>query len=375
MRLARELLGLRDVPRAAEPSRPPFCPNPACDSHAESGPWRFVKKGFFQRPSDRARIQRYACRHCRRSFSSQTFSLTYWLRRRDLLATLFFRLRGGSGLRQFAQELGAAHSTIQRQAARVGRHGLLLHERLRPCRPTEPLVLDGLRTLEAGHYWPFDLNVVVGVSHFVYGFNDAELRRGGTMTKRQRRHRKRLEARHGRPDPRATRKAVRELVGRVVPPGTEALIYSDEHKSYPVALRALPDRRIRHERISSRRARTARNPLFPANLLDLLIRHGSANHKRETIAFSKRRQGALWRMAAFVVWRNYMKASSERRQTPPPGVAVGVIPRALTVTEVLGERLFPWRQELGGWLQRCYEGRIATRALPRNRVHDLRYAF
>jgi hypothetical protein len=39
---------------------------------------------------------------------------------------------------------------------------------------------------------------------------------------------------------------------------------------------------------------TAQNPLFPVNLADLLLRHSSANHKRETIAFSKRRQGAMY---------------------------------------------------------------------------------
>jgi len=33
------------------------------------------------------------------------------------------------------------------------------------------------------------------------------------------------------------------------------------------------------------------------NLADLLLRHTGANHKRETIAFSKRRQGALYRVA------------------------------------------------------------------------------
>ena len=43
--------------------------------------------------------------------------------------------------------------------------------------------------------------------------------------------------------------------------------------------------------------RTPQNPLFPVNLSDLLIRHTGGNHKRETIAFSKRRQGALYRIA------------------------------------------------------------------------------
>jgi hypothetical protein len=49
---------------------------------------------------------------------------------------------------------------------------------------------------------------------------------------------------------------------------------------------------VTHRTISSRALRDTRNPLFAINLLDLLIRHSGANHKRETIAFSKRRQSA-----------------------------------------------------------------------------------
>jgi hypothetical protein len=264
---------------------------------------------------------------------------------------------------------------VQRHAERLGRHCLLLHERLRPRHaPAEPLVLDGFRSFEWGQDWPFDLNLLVGVSHYVYGFNDAELRRSGTMRPAQRARRKRLEARYGRPDPRATERAVAELVGRVVPVGASVCLRSDEHTGYPRALATLADRDIVHETTSSRAARTARNPLFAANLADLLLRHTSANHKRETIAFSKRRQGALYRAAVWMVWRNYVKPCSERRQDPPPGVRLGVIERAWTVDQVLAARELPWRVQLSAWLERCYFGRIPTRRLPRHRTHRLRYA-
>ena len=75
-----------------------------------------------------------------------------------------------------------------------------------------------------------------------------------------------------------------------------------------------------------------------------------------------------------MVWRNYVKPRSERRRDAPPGVVVGVIRRAWTVEEVLGERLFPWRVGLTGWLARCYFARIRTRRLGRHRTHALRYA-
>ena len=363
------------MPTGPRPFDPPHCPNPDCDSHAEPGTWRWIRKGFFQRRSDRRPVQRYRCSHCHRSFSSQTFSSSYWLKRPDLLKPVFHRILACSALRQIAHEYGVSHSTIQRLVERLGRHCLLVHESLRPrSGPMEPVVLDGFRSFEKGQYWPFDLNLVVGQSHFIYGFNDAELRRSGTMTAAQRKKRRALEESFGRPHPQATREAVKELVERISPAGSPLELWSDEHQSYPRALRALENRQIRHHTLSSKRARTPRNPLFPANLADLLLRHTGANHKRETIAFSKRRQGALYRAAIFVVWRNYLKRSSERRKTPPPGVRIGAVPGRMQAASLLRQRRFPWRIPLSEWVERCYFGRIPTRSIPNGAEHRLRYA-
>ena len=355
--------------------RPPFCPNPRCDSRAGSGPWRYKKKGFYLRDHAPHRVQRYRCHHCGRNFSAQTFQTTYWLREGGLLEPIFHRLLSCSALRQIARELGVSHSTVQRLSERLGRHCLLLHETLRPMTaPTEPLVLDGLRSFEHSQYWPMDLNLLVGPSHYVYGFNEAELRRSGTMRPAQRIRRRELEEKYGRPDPQATKKRVRELVERIVPKGASALIRSDEHQSYPRALKTIPGRRFEHETISSKVSRTTRNPLFPANHADLLLRHCSANHKRETIAFSKRRQGALYRLAIWTVWKNYVKSRSENRRDAPPAQRLGIIRRAWTVPKVLSERLFPERVGISGWVSRCYFGRIRTRAIEGCVVHAARYA-
>ncbi len=363
------------MPAALRRSPPAFCPNPRCDSRTKSIPWHYKKKGFYFRQQKPHRIQRYLCQHCQRNFSSQTFQTSYWLRHGRLLGPLFQRLVSCSGLRQIAREMGVSHSTIQRLSERLGRHCLLFHERLRPrADPAEPLVLDGFRSFEHSQYWPLDLHLLVGTSHYVYGFNDAELRRSGTMRPSQRRKRARLEKRHGRPDPQATRRRVEELLRRIIPPGGAAVVRSDEHRAYPQAIRRLRDRSIRHEATPSTAARTAKNPLFPVNLADLLLRHCSANHKRETIAFSKRRQGALYRAAIWVVWRNYIKRVSENRRDGPPAQALGLIRRALSVGEILRVRLFPDREAISGWLEACYFGRISTRAITACRPHRAKYA-
>jgi len=364
-----------------EPGRaftPHFCPRPSCRFHLDSRGWRYKKNGFHLRRFDRRRIQRYRCHHCGATFSSQTFSITYWLKRPDLVLPILHGLLSCSAFRQIARAQNVSPSTVELQAARLGRHALLFHEKWRPRGvPNEPIVLDGFETFEWSQYWVTHLNTVVGAdSHFVHATTVAELRRKGRMTPRQRARRQALEARYGRPDPKAIEKSVAEALALVVPPGEEAevVLRTDEHQAYPRALRRLPDRRFRHEKTSSTAPRTARNPLHPVNLLHRLMRHGGANHKRETIAWSKRNQSMVWRDALHRVWRNYAKHVSERKKEGSPAMRLGLTKRLLRWEEVLGERLFVSRMTLPEPLAKYYWGRVPTRQIERMRTHRLKLA-
>jgi hypothetical protein len=265
---------------------------------------------------------------------------------------------------------------VLRQVERLGRHCLLFHERLRPKQALgEPLVVDGFESFEFSQYTPVHFHTAVGAaSHYVYGFTDSELRRKGRMTKRQQQRRAQLELRFGRPDPRSIEREMAALVEVVVPAGTAVAIHSDDHPAYPRAFARLRDQRITHLTTRSTVARTPHNPLFPVNLLDLLIRHSSANHQRETIAFSKRRQSAAERLFVLVVWRNYLKSFSERKRDATPAQRLGILERRLEVDEVLAARLFPKRIVLPDRWVLYYWRLTPTRRIPNGRVHALRYA-
>ncbi|MFM7231170.1 MAG: hypothetical protein ACKO3S_04235, partial [bacterium] len=162
----------------------------------------------------------------------------------------------------------------------------------------EPLVVDGFESFGYSQYHPLYLNLVVGAhSHFVYAFTHSPMRRKGSMTAGQKRRRARMEAEDGRPDPRAIESGTHEALLLAARAPQPLVVRSDEHQAYPRALRRLEGYRILHERTHSKVARTAGNPLFPVNRLDLQLRHNSANHKRETIAFSKRHQSVVERAA------------------------------------------------------------------------------
>ena len=154
----------------------------------------------------------------------------------------------------------------------------------------------------------------------------------------------------------------------------EARVRSDDHRAYPPALRRLACRCI-HEVTSSKERRTARNPLFEINLVDGLIRHSQANHRRETWAYSKRRQGSSDRLAIFAVWRNYLKLRWEKRCQKTPAMLKGLLERRWTVEDVLKERLFRTRIALSERWASYYDREVVTPALGRNRPHELKYAY
>jgi hypothetical protein len=238
------------------------------------------------------------------------------------------------------------------------------------------VVLDGLETFEYSQYFPFHLNVLVGKhSHFFHQFTDSPLRRKGRMREDQKRRRSKLEDSLGRPDPKAIEKGVAEVLRLALPRGASVTLHSDEHPAYPRAFRRLPELKIEHNLTPSKVARRPQNPLFSANLLDLLVRHNGANHKRETIAFSKRRQGAIERLAAMQVWRNFMRPFSVRKRGPTPAQRAGAMSSKLSVAQLLVKRLFVTQADLPETLAGYYRREVRTSALKVNRTHQLKYAF
>ncbi len=193
------------------------------------------------------------------------------------------------------------------------------------------------------------------------------------MTAEQKAKRIIIERDRGRPDPQAVRRDVAELLRVLSANSSEMIVHSDDHKAYPVAMRGLSCR-FRHIVTSSKQHRDRWNRLYEMNLLDLLIRHAAAEHKRETIAYSKRRNCAAWRLMIFLVWKNYLRPKRVRKCDQTPAILVGICDRRLTVSEVLGRRLFWAQVGLDGRWRQYYWGEVETRALNVNRRHDLKYA-
>jgi len=151
----------------------------------------------------------------------------------------------------------------------------------------------------------------------------------------------------GKPDPRSIEKEVAALLAILVPTPPELEPRTDQHPSYPRALK-----RLRH----------------------LGIRHNGSNHKRETIAYSKRRASAAYRMALFLVWRNWVRLFSERRGGPSSAMRLGIAERLVSVPDLLKNRLFPSRIALPERWRIHYRKELPKRAIPRGTSYELKYA-
>lgn len=356
---------------------PPHCPNPKClYFNVLDKQWPYKRKGCYPRRCPPKRIQRFTCLACGRHFSLQTFSTSYWQKRPELIPWIISMVVGCMGNRQIARALGCSPSTVAHHIARLGRHCLLFQASdLLRVLPVGDVVIDGFESFEFSQYFPFHHNIAVEVdTGYILYHTDSVLRRKGRMTSYQKRRRKELECVYGRPDPHAVEKGIRELL-EVISRGCRSLtVRSDDHRAYPRAMRRLPCE-FDHRITSSKERRDQRNPLWEANLVDLMIRHSTGCHKRETIAFAKRRQSSAEKLTIFQVWRNYVKRRWENGPDESAAMAKGLTDRRLTFKDLLVRRLFPGHIDLPSRWKDYYKRRIKTVAFGVNRLHTLSYAF
>ncbi len=289
---------------------------------------------------------------------------------------MFLLVVGCMANRQIAHALHCSHTTVAHQLVRLGRHCILFQSReLSRLPASNEIVIDGFETFEWSQYYPFHHNVAVEVdTGYVLYHTDSAMLRKGRMTAHQKERRKELELQHGRPSPREIERGVRELLEVVVDVKRSVVIRSDDHRAYPRAMRGLGCD-ITHRVTSSKERRDNHNPLWEVNLFDLMIRHCTAAHKRETIAWAKRRQASAEKLTILQVWRNYMKRRWEKGRSESSAMLKGLASRLLDVEDILELRLFPWRIDVPRRWRTYYERRVETAALGVNRSHDLTYAF
>jgi len=371
--------------------RPTFCPRENCPHHTRPDGFRYKKDGSY--PTARGiRVPRFRCHECGSTFSRRAFSLAYYRKRPELLRPIAAGLQAGSGHRQLARSHDCAPSTVTRISAFLGRHAILLLWRALAAldgQLDEAVVLDHFEIFELTQDLPFGVATPVGArSWFVYDIDPAPHARTGRRSVFQERRRKKRARRPTRGGYLGSTRRVLDHLLPLRPEGRRLRIIGDGHSAYDQAVAQHPraedidlERHPNPRRGPEGSPRTAcaiarDRALFPVDTLHGLLRHSLAAHKRETIAFGRRLNAICERLFLAAIWRNFVKGVSERRNDPTtPAMLVGLTDRPWKWERVLGRRLFPDREKLGGtWLE-LYRRDWVTPELPSNTRHRKVYAY
>jgi transposase-like protein len=284
---------------------PPFCPNVNCRNHHNPPKHRWFWKAGHYSSHFSGRVQRFLCLSCLHRFSSQTFSIDYYAKRKTDYHAIDRQLRSTGSIRDISRDLSVSPATVINRISRLARNALALHAHLKADAPyRENLVADGFESYCVSQYFPNNITLLAGKeSQYLYFANYCTLRRKGRMTDGQKRVRSRLE-RRWKADPQAVRKAFDEVVTHIRCDQTFPVLFTDEKWEYRQSLRRVP---ITHIRISSQLPRTVSNDLFSVNYLDREIRKDCANHVRETVCFSRDVNNCMERLWVYFAYHNYRK--------------------------------------------------------------------
>ncbi len=327
--------------------QPSFCPHSDCPAHNDPPSNHFLRYGSYRAKCRSQRVPRFRCRTCSRTYSRQTFRLSYRDHKPHLNLALLRLLTSGIGLRQSARVLKLSRRCLELKAHKLGAHFRHLNSNLRGLlKDGSSLQLDEIETYETKRRErPVTFPILIeAVSRFtIWGESGTLSPRGRMNTSRKEAIEADSKAFGKRQD--QSRETVRRTLARAVPMvrGLQnVVVQSDEKSTYPGLLReAFGEERLEHQTTSSKQERTIQNPLFPINQMEAISRDLLGRLRRESWLVSKKRCFLDLAFQMLMAWKNYVRPRFNRDHESPAMFA-GLLGRRLKPGELVG-----WRQDFG----------------------------
>ena len=326
---------------------PQFCPHKDCRYHGkERKPVIWYRSWGSYGTKAFGTVQRYRCNGCGRTFSDQTFSLDYYVKKKVRYERVLEQIISAGGVRDTARQERYSASVVQNRTARLARQAMAIQETLiQTVKLSEHLCADGFESFTVSQYFPENINLLAGYSsQMVYYANHVTIRRKGRMTVLQKAKRDKMEEIY-----RAPRKGIQKAFEQVMhftaylmhsSSENELLLITDKKKEYPRAIKAvehiithdggsgyqLP---LHHKTVNSKEPRTRWNDLFAVNYLDRQIRKDTANHVRETVQFARNVNDGMNRLMVYFLQHNFRKPYRIRLEKQDPkthGEVAGIDP-------------------------------------------------
>ena len=301
-------------------TEPEFCPRETCIYYnrekAKNTKW-YIRFGTHYSKC-RGTIQRFRCKHCGKTFSTQTYSIHYWTHSTIDFYEFAQLLYSCSGLLQTARFKGYTYRVVQNRIRRLARNCLaLMNDFYLEHTLTENLVMDGFESYTRSKYFPNNITMLVGKrSQFIYAAVHTMFRRKGKMTAEQHKFRDLIDqywVPKGKikDDVRAILLDCLSMMCKTMDKRPLTL-FTDEHKAYPGAFlsvpalkKALKENKFFHSTTSSTAPRTRLNPLFSANYVDRQMRKNMGEHVRKTVKQGREVNCQMERMAIFMAMHNF----------------------------------------------------------------------
>jgi len=297
-----------------------FCPNSLCQHHLQAPTLLWYSPFGYYSTKTFGLVPRFRCHSCRKTFSSQTFSIDYFAKKNIDYQDLLVRQSNSESVRGIGRALSVSCGTVINRTERLSRQALALHAALRPQSPPgESVCIDGFVSFDVSQFFPNEITLsITASSRFILDLSHATHRRSGTMTRVQQTRSAELYAKVSF-ERGAVARTFREVLGSALMerPSTRTrpfVLITDEKKEYEQVLHVSKawreqdeDHRVAHVRVHSKLPRTFSNPLFASNYLDREIRKDQAGHHRETTCFNRNVSNAMSRFACYLVQHNYRK--------------------------------------------------------------------
>ncbi len=324
---------------------PPRCPYPHCLQHAQPSPGFFVRHGSYRAKCRPHTVPRFRCRTCGRTFSRQSFRMSFGDHRPHLNAALFELLCSGIGLRQSARVLRLSRRCTELKFRKIARHLRRLNLNLRcPLPKGSTFQFDEFETYEGRRNTrPLSVPMLIErESRYLIWAESATIRPRGKMTKSRLEVIAAEDRRLGRRTDRS-RRAIRRTLHR----GAELssclpsiVLHTDEKSSYPgLAREAFGARRLLHHRTNSKVSRDKANLLFPINHAEAMSRDLMGRLRRESWLVSKKRRCLDLALQLYAAYRNYVRRRFNW-DTQSAAQVLGFVSRRLSFGEALS-----WRQD------------------------------
>jgi hypothetical protein len=297
-----------------------FCPNRRCQHHMRAPRTQWWNICGSYETKTFGTVPRFRCKTCRKTFSTQTFSIDYYAKKLVDYDNLLVRQSNAESIRGIGRALSLSCGTVLNRIDRLARQAISLHAQIRTLATAyESICIDGFVGFDVSQFFPNEITCsITSSSRFILDLSHATRRRSGTMSAKQA-----IRAAELYPQVHFERGAISRSFGEVLesalaerPPAPHKpfILITDEKKEYEHVVhrsKAWRDQddghRIAHLRVTSTLPRTWQNPLFPSNYLDREIRKDQAAHHRDSVCFGRNASNGMSRLACYLVQHNYRK--------------------------------------------------------------------